>query len=195
MDPNDILNELPKLSPEWRQAIKTRLNALESLENPGNGGKTAVFGGSNKAFQERGFSIHPKTPKNVVFPSKTLESHDVLRAICDFMTYSGLETPPFGALCRSPLYRAFNDKCPALGLFIGECNRIERQALLVVGIELLYKNLAQIGIAVSARTLMSHIHRVPAVINKSFPLYAQNGMLRMIVRKRVLRRENHEPQD
>jgi hypothetical protein len=39
-------------------------------------------------------------------------------------------------------------------------------------------------VAVSARTLMSHIHRLPAVINKSFPGYAQAGHLGKIIGKR-----------
>jgi hypothetical protein len=182
VDLTTILNELPQLNAEQRQVLLDRLNALKSLENTGNTPKNTILGGLRKAFQERGFSQPPKTAKNDVFTPKTLESHDVLRAICDFMTYSGLETPHFEGLRRAPQYKAFNDKCAALGLFIGECNRIERQALLVVGIELLYKNLVDMGIAVSARTLMSHIHRVPAVVNRSFPLYAQNGYLKHIVR-------------
>ena len=47
-----------------------------------------------------------------------------------------------------------------------------------------HADLCRMEVAVSARTLMSHIHRLPAVINKSFPGYAQAGHLGKIIGKR-----------
>lgn len=107
----------------------------------------------------------------------------VLEAICDYLTSKGLEHPYPNQLRKSPQYRSFANKCDAVILYLGTKVRIEQRALLALGVDLLYKNLGDIGIAVTSRTMMAHIHRLPACMNRAFPGYAANGHLSFVIRR------------
>ena len=151
----DILSQLSALSPTERSTIRTRLSALDSLDDgPSNGVQK----------QEHG--------------------NEVLHAICSFMQQKGLETTPASMLIRSPQYRAFATKCPLVIEFLGPLSKLERETLLFIGVGLLYDNLCKMGVVVTTRTLMSHIHRLPGCINRAFPGYAGAGYLKRIVRRR-----------
>ena len=83
----------------------------------------------------------------------------------------------------------FRQNVPGVMQFLDRArlSRGERTTLLKVGIRLLYQNLTQMGIAVSAMTLMQHFHRLPACINRAYPTYAENGYLRLVVaRQKIL---------
>ena len=59
--------------------------------------------------------------------------------------------------------------------------RSGQHALLRLGLQLLYDDMTDRQLAVSARTLLANIHRVPAVLNKAFPNYAKAGLLHWVV--------------
>jgi len=152
---SNILGLLPALGKEDRALLRSRLSALDSLDKDGPS---------------------PNDPKS---------DDEVLGAICSYMRQKGLEHTPIPALTRSPQYSAFAKKCPQVLAYLGTLSKLERGTLLLLGVGLLYDNLCQMGVPITTRTLMSHIHRLPACLNRAFPLYAQNGMLQFIVRKKV----------
>ena len=151
----DILGQLPALPKADRDAIKARLIALDTLD----------------------------TSPSINSPS-TSQDGVVLHAICDFMRQNGLENPPIASLTKSPQYHAFALKCPQVISYLGSLSKLERETLLFIGIGVRYDNLCEMGVVVTARTLMSHIHRLPGALNRSFPGYAKSGYLKLIVRKK-----------
>lgn len=62
-------------------------------------------------------------------------------------------------------------------------SKVRTLALARVAIDLLIENLIDMNVAISAGTVMSHIHRIPAVLNLAFPGYAASGLLHLVVRK------------
>lgn len=110
----------------------------------------------------------------------------VLYVLCDVMHKSGVEHVTPQTLRNTSHFKPFADKCPAVIEFFGgtlqvQHARIRTEALLQTGLRLLYEDLLNMGVTVSSRTMMQHIHRVPAVINAAFPGYAEAGLLRRIV--------------
>lgn len=110
----------------------------------------------------------------------------ILEILCDVMHKSGVEHTMPIALRNTNYYKPFVDKCPAVLEFFGGTTQARRSriimvALLQTGLRLLYEDLLRMDVAVSSRTMMQHIHRVPAVINAAFPGYAEAGLLRRIV--------------
>ena len=108
----------------------------------------------------------------------------VLHAIVSHLSARGAEHASVGMLKKSPQFNAFKVKIPAVVRFFCTKNRTELNAFLNVAIPLLYDDLTEMGIAVSARTLLVHIHRLPATINKHFPRYASSGMLHLLLKKK-----------
>lgn len=111
-----------------------------------------------------------------------------LSAIAQAMRDAGVEYIAPHALRRGSNFPAFRDKMPALFQYLTlvGSEQVQQLALLRVGIQLLYDNLTAMNIAVSGRTIMQHIHRIPAVINQAYPGYASGGLLKLVVgRKKV----------
>jgi hypothetical protein len=85
-----------------------------------------------------------------------------------------------------PAFKAVVEGPQGIGVFLQRASnksQVRLLALARLSIELLIKNLLDMGVAVSAGTLMRHIHRIPAVLNRAFPGYAAAGMLHLVVRK------------
>lgn len=61
-----------------------------------------------------------------------------------------------------------------------ERNRIRARKLIRLGISLLIENLVQMNVAISATTVMAHVHRIPGVLNQAFPGYAAEGLLSLV---------------
>ena len=152
----DILNALPALSQVERATIRNRIAALDSLDGP--------------------------PPNNT--QTSYHDSSGILQAICDFMHHKGLETTYMPVLTRHPQYRAFAEKCPLVIEYLGPLSKLERDTLLFIGVGLLYSNLCEMGVVVTTRTLMSHIHRLPGCLNRAFPGYAGSGYLKLAARKK-----------
>jgi hypothetical protein len=113
------------------------------------------------------------------------EASELLQAIVTFLSSRGLEYNTMAMLRKVDQYEAFADKAKNVFRFMkGVEGRTKKRAFLSLAAELLYDDLTSMDVAVSARTMMSHTHRIPAVINKNFPGYARAGMLGIIVRTR-----------
>jgi len=109
----------------------------------------------------------------------------VVDAIARTLTGMGVECPHAGMLMRA-VDAKFRRKLPGLLTYLRNAHP-QRQGQLTVlnmGIELLYKDMTNAGYPVTARTLMGHVHRLPAAINRAFPGYARGGRLPWLVRIR-----------
>lgn len=106
-----------------------------------------------------------------------------LQCVCDVLASIGVEYPLVGTLQKVIDRPTFRVKLVEINHFFNKSklNRIERRAVLMIGIELLYTNMQEIGIPVSSRTLILQFHRIPAILNKNFPGYASCGFLGMLI--------------
>lgn len=159
---DEIVVRLPTLTPAELEMLRARISVLLSLS-------------SGHVVREEGN-----------------DAKWVLQSILDVLSAIGVEHVGVAALLRSPDYRAFSHKVPEVLRYLAKSNlqKNELHAAMRVGIELLYRNLVQIGVTTTSRTIMQHFHRVPAVLNKAFPGYGEAGMLGWIVR-----REDHARQE
>jgi hypothetical protein len=156
---SDIIAVLPTLSTADREKLRTHLKLLDSLSTDRTGPVT-----------------NGASPDN--------DAQFVLEAVAATLASQGLEHTPPAMLMKSPAYPAFKEKLPGLMQYLAGAasTRTQQRALLELAVKLLYKNLNEMNLAISARTILSHIHRIPAVMNQHFPGYAQAGMLSWIVR-------------
>ena len=109
----------------------------------------------------------------------------VLSVIQAVMFSRGADMTTVAGLQRAAQYRSMADKVPALVGYLhraGIKDRIEVRAILSIAVDLLYRDLTQMGLTTSSRTIMQHLHRIPAVLNKQFPGYAKMGWLGMLLR-------------
>jgi hypothetical protein len=124
-------------------------------------------------------------------------NHDdwVLMGIADYMRSNQLDLAGVAQLTSGKHYDTFKTKLPGLHAYLKKSgNKTQQRAILKLGIGLLHHDLANIGLAVSSRLIMSHIHRLPGVINRAFPGYAQAGRLHMLFRsENDVRKKSHQP--
>lgn len=160
-DYDRVVEALPRLSPEERERVASRLAALRALS--GAPVPTAPAG-------------EQAAPESAV--------DEVLAAVCAVVLRASGERASVHALRRDRQTRALAAKVGPLQEYLAACarTRVERRALLELGTRLLYDQLREGGYPASARTLVAHAHRIPAVVDASFPGYAAAGMLGMILR-------------
>lgn len=155
-----IVQQLPSLSLIELQEIVDRVKALKSLPG-GQAAATAV-------------------PING-------DAMGALRAVCEVLADQGIEYTPAFMLARSQEMGAFANKVGHVHAYF-ERSQLSRNAqglVFKIAVGLLYQNMVEIGLPVSARNVMRQIHRVPAVLNRAFPGYAARGMLSWIARGRT----------
>lgn len=154
--------------------IKTVLDIIPTLSSAELSKVTAAIGAANAIGNKRGPTL-----------TTDLSSDDMwmLGAVADYMRDRGIDATSVSLLRGQRGYRAFAAKVPAIAKFLKPCGaRVKQRALLHVGIELLFADLQKIGLAATSRLVMAHAHRIPAVINRAFPGYAQQGLLHLIIR-------------
>jgi hypothetical protein len=112
----------------------------------------------------------------------------VLSEIAALLRDQGVEFASVPMLKRVTNFKSFAEKVPAtMKFFRGvTTNRTKLRALIRISISLLYKDLIKMNMAATTRTLMSHWHRVPAVMDKNFPGYARAGHLGLLFQDSVL---------
>lgn len=153
-----VVAALPLLSPDERARVGAALKAI--------GGVSGTLGSA--------------VPGGESTEDVSDEALGVIAAVV--LRLSGERAHP-AVLRRSSQFPAFAPKTADLGQFFAQHApaRAQRRALLAVGVELLYRDLARAGMSVTSRTLMSCVHQVPGVLDKAFPGYARAGHLGMIV--------------
>jgi hypothetical protein len=108
-----------------------------------------------------------------------------LESICEGLSSLGVEYAYPTLLQKTDGYSSFRCKVGPVMQFLrrGMKEKNEIRAALVLATQLLYQDLTSSGFPATARTIMRHFHRVPSVINRNFPGYAQSGMLSWIIKK------------
>jgi len=112
----------------------------------------------------------------------------ILETMQRVLSSMGVEHTSVATLRGSPQYAAFKQKAPAIVAYLDSAcptNRVKQIAVLSIGVRLLYENLASQGFPVSSRFLMTHIHRLPSVMNRAFPGYARAGLLNLLVKDKT----------
>lgn len=114
----------------------------------------------------------------------------ILDCIASALQSRGIEFSSIAMLRKSSVYNSFrSEKVPAILAYFDNQNakftRNELRMIISMGVDLLIDALGAQGLGISGRTLLSHSHRIPSVINAAFPGYAQSGILSMIVRRKV----------
>ena len=130
----------------------------------------------------------------VVFLSSMAKSGDdtsdellALECISQVLQSKGMEFASPVILRKSGAYDAFRtDKVPAVMAYLekAKLTRNETRAIIQIGLGLLITDMQRMGLMTSARAILSHFHRVPAVLNFAFPGYAENGLLAQVIRRK-----------
>ncbi len=149
-----VLKDLPLLTTDEREAIKARIVARGTLE-------------TNTVSSQMGDEVL------------------VLEAIVDVVQRLSGEVVSVYELRRMNGYTGFKTKAISLLETLGKSSgtRLKKIAVLTLGIELLYRDLRDQLLPCSSRTLMRHVHRVPAVLDTNFPGYAESGLMGWITRE------------
>ena len=118
-------------------------------------------------------------------PAETTLADTVLETISEVLRGYGVDMASAMMMKRSHNFGAFSDKIPGLTAWMDQItrNRIEQRAVLTIAVDLLYQDLKHLTLPITGRTMMNHIHRIPAVMDASFPGYAKYGLLRMLIRR------------
>lgn len=120
-------------------------------------------------------------------PSGKQEFADrVLQAICSVMIKNKVECPSVISLRKSSAYAiaSKNQKFYNLSIFFDSISKskLVQDQILKEAIGLLYYDMLQWDIAVSAHTVLKQIHRIPSVLNRAFPGYATSNVLTKLVK-------------
>lgn len=163
VDFDGVVGALARLTSEERAAVAARIKAMQSLAPPA--APTTVFGTGS------------------VRIDGAAQVDAILAAVARVSLRMCGERVAPAALRRGPDAAGLRDKAPAVSAFLrgAAADKVARAALLDLGLELLYKNLAGRGYPASARTLVRQIHRLPAVVDAAFPGYARAGLLGMVL--------------
>lgn len=113
----------------------------------------------------------------------------LLFVISEVLQSKGLEFCSVFELRRSRAYKKFQHEiAPSIDRFLdaqGNLTKLEKNQILHVGVRLLIDDLQSWHAGVSGRDILRFMHKLPMLINKAFPGYAQCGMLRMIIQKEI----------
>lgn len=109
---------------------------------------------------------------------------NLLNEIVQFCRHNGNDMVSLEVLRASQDFVAFSQKVPAVTEWLDKAKigKAQRRLMLNMALGLLYEEKTKMRLACSARVLMREVHRLPAVVDASFPGYAKAGLLQMIVR-------------
>lgn len=157
-----IIKLLPSLNSNELEQLVTRAKSLASLGN----------------------ADQPNSLPARIDDEDSSDEMFVLSCIAHTMQKMGADMTSAGMLRSSREIAAFRSKLPALIRFLDKTGpqRQLRHAVLQLGVRLLYDEIASMDRTVSSRTVMQHIHRLPAALDRQFPGYARSGRLGFILR-------------
>lgn len=115
------------------------------------------------------------------------DEHLYITAICHQMEARGLSYVGHDRLRKSRAWSVFyNEKVVNLNKFFAreKFSRTEKIALLNMGVGLIIDGLRHHRIPATASNIMLNYDRMPALIDREFPGYAEQGLLRAIFRMR-----------
>jgi hypothetical protein len=82
-------------------------------------------------------------------------------------------------------HNAFKKKVPLIVKIVRDADprsRIVQAGLLDLGWSLLYRYMQKMDIIVTAQAMINHAHLIAPCINKAFPGYIENGLLKFVIR-------------
>lgn len=95
--------------------------------------------------------------------------------------------------CPAPFYmfknaatgESYQEKIKTLEIFLSDPNmtKQERYTVLRLSADLLCQDLQSNNVGLSPGTLCRCVHRIPMLINKAFPGYQRQGLLRMLMKR------------
>lgn len=130
-------------------------------------------------------SLLPRNERTKTDPKTDADVELALAAVVDALAAMGVEFPSAERLRRSKDFPTFAESVPGVIRYMrkGEVqSRNQQRGFLRMGVKLLYENMSEMRIPITARTVMQHFYRLPAVVNANFPGYAQGALLGWIVR-------------
>lgn len=158
-----VHNLLPKLSAAELEAVRKAIGFLQSVGGAPSG----------------------KTRKEQASETWAEQAVYVIAKVCQ---EKGTDFSSPAALKASPQFKAmqakFREDDGALENYFKNAvdrNRVQAQALLRVGVVLLIEAMKEQELPIAARYVMTSIHRVPSVIGRAFPGYAESGMLGLVI--------------
>jgi hypothetical protein len=108
----------------------------------------------------------------------------VLDVIYRTMQSAGADITPPSQLQKTAQFKVMADKIVLVMSYLWDCgirDQVKVRAVLMIAVDLLYRDLCVMGVSVSSRTIMQHFHRIPATLQKHFPGYARGKILWAIV--------------
>ena len=115
----------------------------------------------------------------------------VMNAIVQYVNDRAIDRSSLGMYRRWSGFNTFRGKVPALCDYMRSAKLVKNQryALCYIGAGLVHQSLVDIGAPVSGRAIMNHIHRLPSLIDKQFPGYAELGMLKFVVASSIIHKK------
>jgi len=111
---------------------------------------------------------------------------DALILSCIVDVCRDVDRTPASVLRAGREYREFTNKvryvCAALRDTQAGMTRTQFQVVLTLGIRLLRQNMEELSLPVGSRTMMRQVHRIPGVVDRSFPGYIGAGLLHKLAR-------------
>lgn len=90
---------------------------------------------------------------------------------------------PATDLMRAAQYDTFKAKLPRLRAFLEQVgSKTAQRALFKLGLVLLERDMRMRKLTPSYMSFMNEVHRIRPLINREFPGYESNGMLKLIIR-------------
>lgn len=107
----------------------------------------------------------------------------VLQAITEVLRKNNIEATSVHFLKKSVAYGNAKGKLDDLSAFFDNISksRMMQDAILREAIQLLYYDLVNLELAISSHTILNHIHRIPATLNRHYPGYVDSGLLTKII--------------
>jgi len=123
-------------------------------------------------------------PIDEAYPGEDL----LLDCITAVLKGNGLEYASIALLKKQAGYPTFKAKVPGVARFLNQRRQLSRQdlrAMFAFALELLIEDMQSMNMAIGARNIMNHIHRIPSVVNRAFPGYAQSGLLELLIKRKA----------
>ena len=157
----DIIRQLPTLSTEELTMVKQAIQASGSVTN-GNG------------------SIISDTP------AELSDELFYLDCLCSTLSGLGVQFTSPAALRKSDGYKL---KVREVNYYLepSKLTKMEKRKVVMIGFKLLHDNLSEImGVPISAQLILRNFHRLPNVLELSYPGYARNGYLKQLAKAKIV---------
>lgn len=125
------------------------------------------------------------------------DAPEELIVIAEFCRDKGMPPVKITDMMVSSHYDTFRSKIEPVRKYIAQVgDKTAQRALLRVALKQLHGDLVRKRYAISYVSYLDHFHRIPGIINREFPGYAQAGFMSLIIRgeiSHVRKERRHRP--